>query len=534
MNALPPKKKRFLGTLRDVDWSRRDVKDAVVIFGIAIVAYFVTAWTDLFEKIYQWTRDKQAWGFDDLFMVTFVIGLAMVVYSYRRLEDLSAEIIARRSAEEEARKLARHDPLTGLANRRFFSEKLDEVLRNSSAANNRAAVLMLDLDGFKAINDVHGHAVGDKALIEFADRISNILPLGSVAARVGGDEFAVIVQKIFSAEDPANVARRIIGTLSEPFIIDDVSATLGVGVGIAIAPDNGKEREDIVRRADLALYRAKSEGRSLIRFFESEMDQHVERRAQLERELREALTSGAVCVHYQPLVDLEGDHVVGFEALARWTSPTLGEIAPSVFIALAEECNLINELSDQLLRVACREATRWPSDLTLSFNVSPLQLRDRTLGLRILAILGETGLPPQRLELEVTESALVSEAETAKKVIDDLRSAGVRIALDDFGTGYATMSQLLSLRFDKIKIDRSFVNRLGKDPQSDVIVRATIGLARGLGLTTTAEGVEQSDQLETLRANGCLQGQGYLFGQAIPAQQIPELLQSMQRMSAVA
>jgi diguanylate cyclase (GGDEF)-like protein len=393
---------------------------------------------------------------------------------------------------------------------------------------------MLDLDGFKAINDVHGHAVGDKALIEFAERISAVLPPGCIAARVGGDEFAVIQPKISSLEDPATVARRIISVVSEPFTIDEVSATLGVGVGIAVAPDNGTEREDIVRRADLALYRAKGEGRSLIRFFESEMDQHVERRAQLERELREALANGTLGVHYQPLVDLKGERIVGFEALARWTSPTLGEVTPGVFIAIAEECNLIHELGEQLLRVACREATRWPSELTLSFNISPLQLRDRALGLRILAILGDTGLPPHRLELEVTESALVSEAETAQKVIDDLRSAGVRIALDDFGTGYATMSQLLSLRFDKIKIDRSFVNRLGKDPQSDVIVRATIGLARGLGLTTTAEGVEEGDQLETLRANGCLQGQGYLFGQAVPASDIPALLRSTRQMPAVA
>jgi diguanylate cyclase (GGDEF)-like protein len=524
---------KFLSFFHSIDWSRRDIKDAVVIFGVAIAAYFATALTDLFDKTFHWAKEHQSWGIDNLFMVSFVIGLAMIVYSYRRLEDLSQEIAARRLAEEEARKLARHDPLTGLANRRFFAEKLDEMLRSVNERS-RVAVLMLDLDGFKAINDVHGHAVGDKALIEFAERITAILPPGSVVARVGGDEFAMIHPKIGSLDDPAAFARRLIAAVAEPFVIDEISATIGVGVGIAVAPDNGTEREELVRRADLALYRAKAEGRSLIRFFESEMDQHVERRAQLERELREALAHNQIDVHYQPLVDLDGDRIVGFEALARWNSPSLGPITPSVFIALAEECNLIHELGEQLLRVACREARNWPSNVTLSFNVSPLQLRDRALGLRILAILGETGLPPQRLELEVTESALVSEAETAQKVIDDLRSVGVRIALDDFGTGYATMSQLLSLRFDKIKINRSFVNRLGKDPQSDVIVRATIGLAKGLGLTTTAEGVEEGDQLETLKASGCLQGQGYLFGHAVPAEEIPALLGTGRRVSAVA
>lgn len=279
-----------------------------------------------------------------------------------------------------------------------------------------------------------------------------------------------------------------------------------------------------MRRADLALYRAKAEGRSLIRFFEAAMDRHVERRAHIERDLRAAIADGTVAVHYQPLVSLEGNRIVGFEALARWSSPDLGSIAPSVFIAVAEECGLILELGDQMLRSACREAVRWPIDLTLAFNISPIQLRDPALGLRILSILGETGLNPHRLELEITESALIGDAELALEAIDALRGAGVHIALDDFGTGYATMSQLLSLRFDKIKIDKSFVDGLGSDPQSDVIVRATIGLAKGLGLTTTAEGIESPDQLASLRGHGCDQGQGYLFGRAIAAGDIPALL----------
>jgi EAL domain-containing protein (putative c-di-GMP-specific phosphodiesterase class I) len=223
-------------------------------------------------------------------------------------------------------------------------------------------------------------------------------------------------------------------------------------------------------------------------------------------------------------MNLDSDKTIGFEALARWTSPTLGPVGPTEFITVAEECGLINELGDTLLRMACREAAQWPKDLTLSFNISPLQLRNASLGLRVLSIVAETGLNPQRLELEITESALVKDAELAQKIVDELRAAGVRIALDDFGTGYATMSQLMALRFDKSKIDQSFISRLGQDPQSDVIVRATVGLARGLGLAATAEGIEQNSQLETLKATGCTEGQGYLFGKAIPPSQIPALL----------
>ncbi len=254
------------------------------------------------------------------------------------------------------------------------------------------------------------------------------------------------------------------------------------------------------------------------------MDAHVERRTTIERELRAAVAASQVEVHYQPLINLSGDRIIGFEALARWQSPALGALGPKVFIAIAEESGLIHRLGDQLLRTACREAATWPKDLTLAFNISPVQLRDPTLGLRILGILGETGLPPRRLELEITESAIVGDGPTARQMVDELRTAGVRIALDDFGTGYATMSQLLSFRFDKIKIDRSFVERLGGDNGSEVIVRAIIGLAKGLGLTTTAEGIETAAQLADLKADGCLEGQGYLFGKAIPASDIPNLL----------
>jgi diguanylate cyclase (GGDEF)-like protein len=510
------------------DWKRRDVRDAVVILGLAVALYLAAHVFDLPPTLFQFALDHGDWEADDVVFVLTMLPVAFLIYVSRRRQDLAREIDARRTAETESHRLARHDPLTGLPNRRFFAEKLDEALRRGAAENARTAVLMLDLDGFKAINDTLGHGAGDEALVEFTNRVSAIIRAGTLMARVGGDEFAIVMTKI-GLDDPARLAHRIVASLAQPLRIRDMTVTLGVGIGIGVAPDNGTTRDDVVRRADLALYRAKSAGRSVVRFFEPDMDAHIERRALVERELCAAIVANAVDLHYQPLVNVAGQEIIGFEALARWVSPALGPMPPQEFIVVAEECGLIVELGAKLLRKACLEAAKWPANLTLSFNLSAIELRDPTLGMRVLTILGDTGLDPHRLELEITESALISDAETAKSLIDGLRAAGVRIALDDFGTGYATMSQLLALRFDKIKIDRSFVDRMGKDEQSDVIVRATIGLANGLGLTTTAEGVETADQLASLRADGCVQAQGFLFGRGVPAVEIPALLSQSPR-----
>ncbi len=518
---------------RWIDWRRRDLRDAVVIFSIATVAFLLSSYYEVFEQIHEFAQGHEDWQVDELFMVSFVLSVAMIIFGYRRIQDLSREIAARRAAEREARKLSRHDPLTGLPNRRYFTEKLDEALRQLTVDGRRVAVLILDLDGFKPINDLYGHAAGDQALIAVAERISAVIPPHAVLARIGGDEFALILPRVDSLDDPTGLARRIVGAVAEPFAIASAMAALSAGIGISVAPDDGIEPEELVRRADLALYRAKAEGRSSIRFFEEEMDAHVERRMRLERELRTAIATGLIVPYFQPLVSLDSGGFVGFEALARWKDDSVGSIPPDVFIAIAEESGLINELGDQVLRGACQEATRWPEHLILACNISPVQLRDPSLGLRILSILGETGLNPHRLELEITENALVSDMKVAREVVLSLREAGVRIAIDDFGTGYATLSQLLDVRFDKIKIDRSFVARLGKDSESNVIVRAILGLANGFGMTVTAEGIEDKNQLTFLKQNGCLEGQGYLFSKAVPASQIQALLAAEEPAAAV-
>jgi diguanylate cyclase (GGDEF)-like protein len=497
--------------------------DAAVITIAVAVIYAFSDFYDLPPKLFQLGTDYADWDIDDAIFVIFFMSIGFAIFSYRRVKELSIEMKARRVAELEAKKLARHDPLTGLPNRRFFVETLGEVLLTTNS-DSRSAVLMLDLDGFKSINDAYGHAVGDQALIEFAQRISAIMRAGAVFVRIGGDEFAVIVPNIKSLDDLTALARRIVTAVAEPILIGQISTSVGVGIGIAIAPSDGMNPEIMVQRADRALYRAKAEGRSCIRFFEPDMDAHVERRVAIETELRAAVAAKTIVPYYQSLVAFEGRRVVGFEALARWKSDKFGWVAPDLFIKVAEEIGIISELGDQLLRQACLDARAWPPELTLAFNISAVQLRDPTIGLRVLAILAETGFSPRRLELEITETALVDNIKIAQAVTGQLRQAGVRIALDDFGTGYATLSQLLSLKLDRIKIDRSFVDRLGKDKESTTIVRAVLGLASGFNLETTAEGIENDEQLASLRADGCLEGQGYLFGKAVPANEVINVL----------
>jgi diguanylate cyclase (GGDEF)-like protein len=516
-----------------INWHRRDVRDGVVIAGVLIAGFVLFDLGNLFLQFVELLKEYEDWGADDIVLMSFLLSISLMVFSFRRLQDLSKEVKARSAAEAEARKLARHDPLTGLPNRRFFTEKLDDALRTKSNGR-RTAVLMLDLDGFKAINDIYGHGAGDRILIEVAERMSTAIRSGTVLARIGGDEFAIVLPNIASLDDPAGLARRIVGVFAEPFTIGSTATMLGVGIGIAVAPDNGTEHDELVRRADLALYRAKAEGQSVIRFFEPDMDAHVERRMQIERELRQALEAKTIVPYYQPLVSLADNRIIGFEALARWESEKLGVISPVEFIPIAEECGLIVELGDQLLRRACLDAAAWPADIKLAFNISAIQLRNPSLGLRILAILGETGFSPDRLELEITETALVDNLAMAQQVIDQLRQSGICIALDDFGTGYATLAQLRTLHLDKIKIDRSFVERLCQDNESMVIVRAILGLASGFGLTTTAEGIEDIEQLESLKANGCSEGQGYLFGKAVPAKSTLPLLKLTRLSSSAA
>jgi diguanylate cyclase (GGDEF)-like protein len=453
--------------------------------------------------------------------------LAAILYlGWRRITDQEREIARRTAAEKRAHELAHTDALTGLANRRQFEQALKEAAASPPGAQSAHGVLTLDLNGFKKINDVHGHPTGDDVLVAVAQRLATAMRNGDMLARLGGDEFAVIARHLAGAESATSLALRILKALEDPILLGSIRHRVGAGIGVALMPRDGSDAGEIMRKADIALYRAKATRESTFRFFEEEMDRRSREREFIERELAVAVETRAINPWYQPIVDLKTKQVTAFEALARWDHPTLGDVPPDRFIPIAEDCGLIRALSDHLLRCACRDAISWPDDVMLSFNISPTQLQEKTLGLRILGILGECGLSPRRLEIEITESAIVRDLEAAKAILSSLHDAGVRIALDDFGTGYSSLYHLRSLKFDVIKIDRSFIENMETEAESAAIVRALTGLGHGLGLVVTAEGVEQGDQRDVLLKQGCQQGQGFLFSQAVPAEEAAALLAS--------
>ena len=461
---------------------------------------------------------------DEALALTVLLSTGLLIILARVMIAQRREVRRRIEAEQQARELAHQDVLTGLANRRQFDEKLNAAIAAPPRAGSAHAVLMLDLNGFKKVNDVYGHSAGDELLVKVAGCIVEAVRDADVVARIGGDEFAVLGTQLIGPDDAANIALRIIKAFDAPILAGNAVHHIGVGIGIALFPQDGVTSEELLRRADIALYRAKAELRSTLCFFEEEMDVAVRARDLLQRDLEGAIQSGTIVPFYQPIVDLRTNEIIEFEALARWTHPTLGEVPPVRFIPIAEDCGLIGALTNHLLRRACTDALQWPSHISLSFNVSPVQLKDRTLGLRVLSILDQTGFPPARLELELTESALVRDLVAAQDVLAVLRSAGVRIALDDFGTGYSSLYHLRNFKVDKIKIDRSFIANMQTEPESAALVRALLGLGHGLGLSVTAEGIEERHQSVALLSAGCELGQGFLFGRAVSAEEALTLL----------
>jgi len=492
---------------------RVEIREAMLIIYLMLAAGIIAFEYDFSGSL---SGDKQIDFQEAIALGVLFIGCTLY-FLWRRIVEQEREIARRIAAEQRTHELANTDALTGLANRRQFERTLKEAVASPPGAEGVHAVLALDLNKFKRINDIYGHSTGDDVLVVVAQRLSAAMRDGDLLARLGGDEFAVIARHLAGAEGATSIAVRILRAFENPIEVGSNRHHVEAAIGLALVPDDGANAEEVLRKADIALYRAKAENQSAARFFEDEMDQRSREREFLERDLTAAIETGAVCPWYQPIVVLQTQQVIAFEALARWTHPTLGNIPPDRFIPIAEDCGLIRQLSDYLLRRACIDALNWPDHVMLSFNISPAQLKEKTLGLRILSILGETGFSPRRLEIEITESALVRDLESAKAVLSSLRDAGVRVALDDFGTGYSSLYHLRNFKFDAIKIDRSFVGNMGSEAESAAIVRALTGLGHGLGLVITAEGIEQSGQRDALLKQGCQQGQGFLFSRAIPA-----------------
>ncbi|WP_299811210.1 EAL domain-containing protein [uncultured Roseibium sp.] len=430
---------------------------------------------------------------------------------------LRKELNARSFAHSEALALALHDPLTGLPNRRRLLEAFND-LSNNLAPDCFRTVMMLDLDGFKPINDVYGHAFGDNLLTSFASRLTQIVGKDGIVARLGGDEFAIVSPVFSNKSEAAGFARRVLTHISTPFELGDRQISIGACLGIALYPHDGHAITELLRRADIALYRAKSSGRSTYRFFEVEMDASILHRTLLEQRLRQAIPEDRINVHFQPIMDMETGRIAGFEALARWTDSDFGAVPPLEFISIAEDCGIIFELTRHLLARACSAAKAWPEDVYLSFNLSPVQLQDPSLPNQIVSILETHGFPSTRLVLEITETSLVKNPVSARRILTELTEAGVSIALDDFGAGHSSMSYLRDLPIRKVKIDRSFTERMLTDKQCAAIVEAILVLSRGLDIDAIAEGVEESAVHEALSAGGCHFSQGFLYASAVSAE----------------
>jgi len=435
------------------------------------------------------------------------------------------DITLRTRADEKIAHMAHYDALTDLSNRVLFRERLEQALK-AIRPGEQLAVMYVDIDEFKSINDALGHAIGDELLKGVADRLRGCLKDTDVAARLGGDEFAVIQTAIKSQSETSHLVECIYAAIREPFECTGHLITTDASIGIALAPGDGLDLDQLLKNADLALYGAKGDGRRTYRFFEAGMDARAKARRSLELELRQAINDGSLEAYYQPVVTLDHGKVSCCEALLRWRHPERGMISPAEFIPIAEETGLINQLGHWVLHTACAEAVNWPDDIRVAVNVSPVQFKSQTLALNVAAALAASGLAASRLELEITEAVLIRDDEMALEVLHQLRALGVRIALDDFGTGYSSLSYLQRFPFDKIKIDRSFVRDIASAVASSSIVEAVVNIAAASNMTTTAEGVETEQQRELLRVLGCTEMQGYLFSPAIPAVEIRQLLRS--------
>ena len=500
---------------------QRAVTDALVLGSGAVGLWLAGHRLDIFESFVAFIQRHESWELDELAVAFVALGLAAVIYAARRVSDLRHEYGRRMKAEADARWSALHDALTELPNRRYLEQRFRDL--SEPPSDRPFALLLIDLNGFKRINDLRGHDIGDLLLRTVAERLVETIPNGTVA-RYGGDEFMALLPGK-SCDRAVDVANALLKAFSVPAYIDGHPYRVGTAIGIACYPCHTSDVEDLVRLADIAMYRAKTTLGDGAIVFDSSFLTDLHRTEEGEKALAEAIRRGRIRPHYQPLIDLSDGHVIGCEALARWERDDGSFVPPSEFIPLAESMGVIDGLSFDLLRQACRDVVSWDAPIFLSFNLSAVQFEDPSLGLKILAILNETGVAPTRLELEITESVFVHNEATTLAVIDQLRQLGIHIALDDFGTGYSSLSRLANLSIDRVKIDHSFIGRCLEDRRSMSIVKAIVTLSRALDLSVTAEGIETQPQYARLKKIGCNVGQGFLFGKAVPAAEFHRLLQ---------
>jgi diguanylate cyclase (GGDEF)-like protein len=516
------KPEKASGRMTSVVAARRDI----VTGGVTIAA--ILLFTGTGGSVISSVIDKLAGsgvGVDRLLSAALLLNIALILFGWRRYSDLSREVRERTSAEERAQYLASTDPLTGLLNRRAMAEEGLEMLALAERRQKSVALLMLDLDHFKTVNDVNGHAIGDALLKVVAETINAKMPPMALTARLGGDEFACAF--LFDPASPDSVdliADRLITALARPSDAAGVITHVTASLGIARSDVECDTVDGLMRRADIAMYVAKNAGRNRYIWFDLSMERELQSRNSIETGLRDGIPRGEFVPYYEPQIDLTTGRLHGFEMLARWQHPTRGLVPPDIFIPIAEETGLIGDLSLSVMRQAFVEARHWDQSLTLSVNISPSQLKDPWLAQKIVKLLVETGYPAERLEVEITETALFENLGLAQSIVSSLKNQGIRLALDDFGTGYSSLAHLRALPFDRIKIDRSFVTSINDNSDSAAIVDAITRLGDSLGLPITAEGIEDKVIEDRLRSLGCNKGQGWHFGKPMASAQVRSML----------
>jgi diguanylate cyclase (GGDEF)-like protein len=462
---------------------------------------------------------------DNLLTVALLLNIALILFGWRRYRDLANEVQERAVAEERATHLASRDPLTGFHNRRSLAEVGAQLIARSKRREKSLAMLMLDLDHFKNVNDVHGHAVGDALLRSVAAEVTKLVPPNTLTARLGGDEFACAF--MFDTANPDSVdrvAEALVARLAQPFDAEGIFAHVSASIGIAHSAADCETIDALMRRADIAMYAAKHQGRNRYSWFDASMERELQARNELESSMRKAIPAGEFEPYFEQQIDLTTGRLQGFEVLARWHHPTMGVVMPDQFIPIAEDTGMIADLSFAVMRKAFDEAKNWDPSLMIAVNISPTQLRDPWLAQKIVKLLVETGFPATRLEIEITETSLFENLALAQSIVGSLKNQGIKLALDDFGTGYSSLAHLRALPFDRIKIDKSFVMSLTDNEESAAIVNAITRLGDSLSMPVTAEGIEDAVIEERLRQLGCSKGQGWHYGRPMPVNQVRTLL----------
>ena len=500
----------------------RDVLTGVIVM-LAILMFAGTGGTVVTDAINSLSGHSKAG--DNVLVPAFLLNIALILFGWRRYKELTKEVEERAAAEQRANSLAVTDPLTGLLNRRTIGERTAEMISIAQRKQKSITFMMLDLDNFKNINDVHGHSAGDAVLKQVADRISKIVPPHNLLARLGGDEFACAF--IFDPEQPKMVERiadDIIEAIATPIVENGNQLVVTTSIGMSRYDAESEGVDALMRRADIAMYSSKKQGRNRHCWFDASMEQELQTRSLLEAGMRIGIPNGEFAPYFEQQIDLVTGKLTGFEMLARWESPTQGFISPEIFIPIAEETGMIGDLSINIMRQALNTAKDWDPTLTLAVNISPIQLLDPWLAQKIVKLLVESGFPANRLEIEITESALFENLSLAQSIVGSLKNQGIKIALDDFGTGYSSLAHLRALPFDRIKIDRSFVLSIRDNSESKAIVRAIHGLGDSLGMPITAEGIEDKETEDELRKIGCAKGQGWYYGYPLSIQETRAVL----------